>query len=283
MVSRVEVLKHVLVKVLGQTDSSPIARAISGNNIGSMSELVAMSKDDLYALTYEDDKGKFHSLVHGDYGKLLSLKAYHIFNQREGTPISGENWLNITETMFDEFCIGEDIATVIDQTTGNILPDPQGNTPSPQHVSTVSTQSSLDNFKRGIKRDPSLFSTYKDEKQWDKYQRATLAQAHVQGVDEVLDSGYKPKSLKAKQLFTEKQKYMYAVFEKTLLTDQGKAYVREHEQDFNAQAVYRKISTYALTSTRASLDQSQILSYITSVKAGDGTWRGTLHSFILHW
>ena len=71
-------------------------------------------------------------------------------------------------------------------------------------------------------------------------------------------------------LFEEKQKYMYAVFERTLLTDQGKAYVCEHQEDFDAQAVYDKISTYAQNSTRAALDSSRLLSYITSVCCGDG-------------
>ena len=81
----------------------------------------------------------------------------------------------------------------------------------------------------------------------------------------------------------EMQKYMYAVFIKTLQTDQGKAYVREHEKDSDAQKVYKKISEFALKSTKASLDSSNILSYITSVRAGDGSWKGSMHGFVLHW
>ena len=138
-------------------------------------------------------------------------------------------------------------------------------------------------FWKGIKRDQSLFVVYKDQKMWDTYQCATQAQARAQDISEVLDSTYTPITVEERELFTEKQKYMYAVFVKTLLTDQGKAYVHEHEKDFDAQAVFKKMSTFALNSTKASLDSSHILSYITSVHAGDGTWKGTLHSFILHW
>jgi hypothetical protein len=47
---------------------------------------------------------------------------------------------------------------------------------------------------------------------------------------------------------------MFAVvFEKTLLTDQGKAYVREYEKKSDApQSIYRRISKYAIKSTKAS-------------------------------
>ena len=77
---------------------------------------------------------------------------------------------------------------------------------------------------------------------------------------------------------------MYAVFECTLLTDQGKAYVHEHEATFDVQTIYKKIKTYSSTSTKASIDASHILSYITSARLGDGSsWKGTTHGFILHW
>jgi hypothetical protein len=77
---------------------------------------------------------------------------------------------------------------------------------------------------------------------------------------------------------------MFAVFEKTLLTDQGKAYVQEYEKKSDAQSIYRRISEYAIKSTKASLEASMILSYITSCKLGEGSvWRRPTASFVLHW
>jgi len=58
---------------------------------------------------------------------------------------------------------------------------------------------------------------------------------------------------------------MYAVFQCTLLTDQGKAFVHQHADDYDAAEVYAKISAYAMQSTKASLDSSKLLSYITFV------------------
>ena len=156
-----KVLKHVLVKVLGQSESSPPVKAMVHNDIVSMSDLLALSKDDIYALDYEDDQGKLFPLQKGMYNRLWALKAYAIFNQRQGTAISCDEWMSVTKEMFDDFCIGSDIVTVIDQKTGKILPDPS--IPSPTQASG-STQTPLENFKRGIKHDPSQFVTYKDEK-----------------------------------------------------------------------------------------------------------------------
>jgi hypothetical protein len=100
---------------------------------------------------------------------------------------------------------------------------------------------------------------YKDEKQWDTWQHSTLAQAHPQDVAEVLASAFTPTTPGEIALFNEKKKFMYAVFERTLQTDQGKAIVRAHEDDFDAQAVYKDLVEYSINSTKASLDASSTL------------------------
>ena len=89
--------------------------------------------------------------------------------------------------------------------------------------------------------------------------------------------------MEEKEVFEQKQKYIYAVFSKTLLTDKGKSLVREHEKDYNAQLVHKKLLDYAQKSTKASVKSSQLLTYITSARLGTGSWKGSSHSFILHW
>jgi hypothetical protein len=84
-------------------------------------------------------------------------------------------------------------------------------------------------------------------------------------------------------LFDEKQKYIYAVSEKTLLTDKGKSLFRAYQRSYNAQEIFKELSNYALTSTKASMDASSLLTYITTTHLGDGKWKGTTHAFILHW
>jgi hypothetical protein len=86
-----------------------------------------------------------------------------------------------------------------------------------------------------------------------------------------MNSEYKPTTTEDKSLFEVKQTYMFAVFEKTLLTDQGKAYVREYEKKSDAQSIYRHICEYAIKSTKASLQASR--SYRTC--GTNGSFRGT--------
>ena len=80
-------------------------------------------------------------------------------------------------------------------------------------------------FKRGIKRDTTLFPILKDSKQWDPWYINTKAQAQAQDVEDILDPLYTPTTVEEEEVFDQKQKYMYAVFSKTLLTDKGKSLV----------------------------------------------------------
>ena len=64
-------------------------------------------------------------------------------------------------------------------------------------------------------------------------------------------------------LFSEKQKFMCSIFSTTLQTDRGKKFVREHEDDFDAQMVYKKLHGFYTTSVEARVSASDMLSYIT--------------------
>ena len=107
-----------------------------------------------------------------------------------------------------------------------------------------------------------------------------MAQAQAQDVSDVLNLTFKPAT---GDLFEAKQKYMNDVVERVLQMDKGKAIVRSHEADANAQKIFDELCKDALRSTCSSIDISRLLSYISSVRIGDGHWNGTAHSFILHW
>ena len=138
-------------------------------------------------------------------------------------------------------------------------------------------------FKHSIKANITQFPTLKDDSGWDQWNQSTVAQARAQDLAHVLEHTYKPTGQDELELFQEKQKFMYAVFEKTLLTDKGKALVRQYQSTFDAQKIYDLLSNYAMHSTKTSMNASSLLSYITTTNLADGKWRGTSHAFILHW
>jgi len=193
-----------------------------------------------------------------------------------------DDWTVVTKRDFDEFRRSRDGLALTEKSDAFTI-----STPTPVIAPTPSTPAPkqrdlLSEFKKGIKWDASLFVVLKDLKQWDSWHRSTVAQARAQDVYDVLDPAYKPTPID-KDLFDAKQRYMYAVFERVLQMDKGKALVRSNEATSDARLIFTELCEDALRSTRASIDSSRLLSYITSVRIGDGMWNGTSHSFILHW
>ena len=132
--------------------------------------------------------------------------------------------------------------------------------------------------------DMTLFPKLKHDKDWDSWQRSTLAQARAQSVEDVFNVYFKPDPNTASgQVFPEQQKYVYAVLETCTQTDKGKDIVRAHSDDGDAKAIYRELCEHATRSTQASLDSSDILTHITTSRLDDGKWKGTFHSYLLHW
>jgi hypothetical protein len=138
-------------------------------------------------------------------------------------------------------------------------------------------------FKKGIKRDPALFTILKDNKQWDNVHRTLKVQTCYQDVDDVLNPTYVPQTTQDIELFAEKQKYMHSVFERILQTDEGKVIVRSHDADRDAQLIYSEFLQVMTKSTEAMMDSGVLLSYLTAAKVSDGTGRGAAKAFVLHW
>ena len=194
--------------------------------------------------------------------------------------VKSRDYLLLTREQFDQFRVSKECGFLMEnyKETGRMT------TKVLQSSTNAAKQDDpIKEFKKGIKRDPSVFIIFKDDRKWDQWNRSTTAHCCAQLLSEVLDSKYKPKNKEEELLFKLKQEYMYAVFEKTLLTDKGKSFVRQHEGDADAQAIYRKLKAHYLSSTTAAIDASRLLSYITSAQINDGHWRGDTHCYILHW
>jgi hypothetical protein len=76
--------------------------------------------------------------------------------------------------------------------------------------------------------------------------------------------------------------FMYTMFDSTLQTYKGKAFVCEWESTYDTQRVYTDMLHYSIKSIKASLESGKILQYFTSENIGDGTWKVTDQALILH-
>jgi hypothetical protein len=153
-----------------------------------------------------------------------------------------------------------------------------GNTPFPPNVRDLVLE-----FKKGIKRDLASFTVLKDNKQWDSVHRTLKAQTCYQDVDDVLNPCYVPNTAEDIALFDEKEKYTCSVLERILQTDEGKVIVRSHGADRDAQLIYAEFLQVMTQPTEAMMDLGELLSYLTTAKIPDGSWRGTTKTFVLNW
>lgn len=264
-----DAIKHILEQVFDQDPDSHLHNALEINGITSPFDLISMNEVEYELLEYEEN-GSRVPILKGNAGLLKSFKRFVHYRDSIGQAIEDQDWTSLSCDEFDKFRV----STILNR------PIPA---PVPTSTPIAPPSSLVRDFKRGIKRDIAHFIALKDDAAWDNWERATIAQARAQDVADVLNANYTPTTAEEIALFDEKQKYMYAVFEKTLLTDKGKSLVRVHQRKYDAQKVYAELSEYALKSTKASLDATSILTYITTSRLGDGTWKGTTHAFILHW
>jgi hypothetical protein len=276
-----DVLKLILTNILEDDEddrtTGPIQLALHKAKVKGILGLNSMASAALETLSYNDATTKVNTpLKKGEIGLLRTFRAFIFYRASLGEPIdSMQKWTDLSLENFQNFRVSKEWFTISENPGKAFSAPSSGNNQSRDLIAE---------FKQGIKRDVNLFPTLKQDKQWDIWHRATLAQARAQDLIEILQvPTYLPVTPSDQGLFAEKQKYMYAVFERTLLSDKGKALVREHIVDFDAQTVYKELCAYALKSIKATIGSSTMMTYITSSRLGDGTWKGGTHVYLLHW
>jgi hypothetical protein len=273
------IFDHILDQVISRHGTNDLKTALVRDGVDDLFSLLNIDDATIDDLQYPDpnDATNLLEVRRSDKSMIKLWRDYVLYRESKGDPI-GDNWLQVTQESFDEFRLSSTNVARLSSfaTTLPTMSVSPGTT-------TASKFSKVDLFRKGIKRDPSLFPTLKDEKFNDSWHRSFMTQARAQDVDKVLDESYVPGTQEEKELFAEQQKYIYAVLESKVLTDVGKSFVREHEKDYDAQAVYGKLKAHHLKSTKAMIESSTILSYVTSARLGNGEWKGTTEGFVLHW
>ena len=179
---------------------------------------MSLGKDEIENLFYvPDDKKKAQNIPSGLASLLKALKAYVKALQAKGI---FQDVRDLSKSAFDSFRVMEydpdnPTPTTPEATTtsGNIL------------VGNKATPSALNDFKRGIKRDKSHYKELKDDKQWDRWQKATIATARSYGCEDIFDPDYNPASIdeEAVDIFDEKKQQhsnnlSIVVFQSVLVT-----------------------------------------------------------------
>jgi len=182
-----EAVIHVLENMMLLPKDSNLSKALKKNKYTDIYNISTMTKDDLLALTYVNDNGFETPISHSDVGMLCSFGQFVAYCKRSGNKIV--NYKAITVDEFDDFCI--DSSEPFMTTTATPKRDP------------------ISEFKKGTKHDPLAYMVCKDESQWVSYECSLTSVAAYQDVDIVLNTTHVPSPGPSKDLFDEKQAYMY--------------------------------------------------------------------------
>jgi hypothetical protein len=129
-----------------------------------------------------------------DQNLIRYLRAYWRYRHSTGSSI--EDWNSVTLDEFDAFRINPDFD--IESLEAARAPStPSAYTvmdPTPHRAVTPRQQTPAEIFRRGIKRDQSLFPTLKDEHFNDSWHRSFVNQARAQGLSDVLVATFTPTS-----------------------------------------------------------------------------------------
>ena len=150
-----------------------------------------------------------------------------------------------------------------------------------KHQTTSESQTALNNFQKGTKRDASVYPIFKNDKYYDTFQRSFLANLKAQGLYDVADPDHDPESgdINEQELFQGKQSFVYSVLVTSLQTEKGRELVKEFEGD--ARSIILKLHHYHTKSNVAQHDIITLTTEITSLTLND-SWKGTVRQFLSH-
>ena len=276
-----EVFNNVLANVIiGNTDKDhPIRLMVKGESIETLSDFLSIPEPDIKTLQYQPlpvthDDGTTTTpslqrlmMVHQNTVRVFHVYAHKLRMENNNKQLSYQQWGALTQDDFDDF-----------KMTPEAHRSPHLSAPGLNR----NARTPANEFQKSIKRDKSQYKDFKDQKYWDSWHRSFLVTAKSHGLEDVLNCGYSPSSPEDKDLFHEKQKFLFSVLDHVIHTNMGKTIVRKHTDTMNAQQAYAEITQFYSSSTLARQNASDLIQYCTSARY-TSEWRGTASSFILHW
>ena len=211
---------------------------------------------------------------------LMTIYIKHLRYLAKAKHFGPFYYIQIDPQDYDEWCIETPEEEIHFQT-----PSKLGSPATPRSMATSQTSESyitLNNFKKGIKRDASAYSIFKNERYYNTFICHFKATAKAQGLSTLMDPNFTPGSDEyEQQLFQEQQDFLYSVLISSLKTDFSEALVKDHEGD--AQLILELLHEHHTGNSQYSRSEiNRITKHLTNIKLDD-TWRGTNESFLMHY
>ena len=88
----------------GDNGSGEICKTLRLNGINDILGIFGLSKGEIEGLEYKENRQTF-KLNRGQLSMICILSAYNTNHIQAGVPLKVLEWLNVTQEIFDDFCI----------------------------------------------------------------------------------------------------------------------------------------------------------------------------------
>ena len=172
-----------------------MVHAMRQNGILNLEDLDKITNGDIHDLRYTPASATTaQPMMSAHSSRIKWIRNWNAYLEDEagGDPLTLDEWKTVRKADYSRIVNG--------MQTGKLSMPTK---PPPQLL--TKTVDLVAEFKKGIKRDASLYPVLKDNRHWNNWQRAVLAQAHAHDIQEVFDVNYVPKNEEEQNLFNEEQ------------------------------------------------------------------------------
>ena len=194
----IEIFEHVCAHILEVKVGSPLVLALKKAGITNIRDLMFCEPLSIERLSYVPAKSALAEPLNEGYKNLIIWFirwVHHKVALNNGQRLTKEQWYGLEQDEFDDYRMNHGKVTT---------------TPTVMTTSTTKTTDPVTEFKKGIKRDSSLYPTLKDQKHWNNWNRSVITQARAHDISEVFDTSYTPIPGE-EALFEQKQIFAYSV------------------------------------------------------------------------
>ena len=113
-------------------------------------------------------------------------------------------------------------------------------------------------FRNGIKRNPLLFPVLDTNSEYRQWKQQTISIANALLCAEITTPSYTPSTFEDRQLFQQKQDYMYTVLQYSLQTPVGMDLLCIHAEQHDAQAILAQLDKFYMSIETATTKAQQL-------------------------
>ena len=275
---------HLFDTILQLPTTDVLYNIFKSNNFTCIEDIISIKDDGFEKLQFIDKNNKKTSPLEPLLLRLRIVKAfyYHLKEKHNLDIIDWKDESVVTSEIFDKFRVSVYHPSAPTKPGVHRNLNLNQNNETNQLPQNKPAKSLASEFRKGIRREKSAYFVLKDEHVWNSWKCKTIATMNAHGCQNIANPNYKPQSLDETLLLREQNNFMYDVFATILQTTMGIHYVSIHEDDRDAQLVWKDYSTYMKTSTSVDMHIQELMSSLTSLRLSQN-YRGTTQKFIIDW